>query len=584
MLSVPLSKFLDGENLDLSKDKREDVERPVDNVQGQTPSAANNLKLSPPSQEILKAVDTFLDDPPLKNATYFLVFGPSGSGKTYLCNQIELRATKNVAVRVIRPKIPVDFMGFRVGDAESMMLSIFSEIVAYAERTILILDDLDNLIENDDEPDYASIAYRLKLTFISCLDQCRASNCLLVCTSSVPLDDTLQRFEKTFVLGVPNFEQRVSMIRSSMRLDESSEEEIEVLLERLGKCTLGRSRAEIVKYYRNAILAVHDKSIDVETLNGKRSILQTMNDTITQLTPASLRSGFIDGYVDMCVKSGAELLAPGYEKGLSLPLIGDEVAEAWRQLESVVVTQLCRADALDQMLYGGNDGHRKLFCGGVLLTGCPGSGKTSLAYHAARVAATLLPSVKLVDVSCTSLVHKEVGGSEKALRRLFMAIRAATPCIVLLEGIENIAALRGNDTTTHGTMDRILSTLLIELDGIDSTAPGSKEEAAKFALIGITHKASWIDPALKRPGRLDKTIELQKPDRRAREAIARRILEEQGKGSAFTTNDINVIASKLAEESDNKTGAEVIALCEELKVKRMKDEIYRNFDGTEQLE
>jgi len=439
------------------------------------------------------------------------------------------------------------------------------------------MDDLDNLIQTDDDTDYSSIGYRLKLTLVSCLDQHRATDCFIVCTSSVSLDDKLQRFDRTVVIDPPNLEQRMAMIRTSLCLEDLSEEggEIEHILESLGKCTLGRSRAEIAKYYRQAMLATNTShtTVDGETPTGKLNALQAMNDTVTRLTPASLRSGFIDGYVDMCVKSSAELLAGGYINEPPLPLIGEGMVKAWHQLESIIVTQLCRAGALERILNCDNQEHSRLFCGGVLLTGCPGSGKTTLAYHAARVAAFLLPSVKLIDVSCTSLVHKEVGGSEKALRRLFISIRAAAPCIVLLEGIENIASPRGHDTTTHGTMDRILSTLLIELDGIDSTMSGSKEEPSKFALIGITHNAAWIDPALKRPGRLDKTIELQKPGWEAREAIARQALKQQSNDTSGAINDISAITSQIAEETDNKTGADVIALCEEVKFKKLKDEL-----------
>jgi SpoVK/Ycf46/Vps4 family AAA+-type ATPase len=142
-----------------------------------------------------------------------------------------------------------------------------------------------------------------------------------------------------------------------------------------------------------------------------------------------------------------------------------------------------------------------------LLTGSPMSGKTYLSHHCCRYAATLNPAIKVLDVSCTSLIHKEVGGSERAVRRLFDCARKAAPCIVIMDAIENVAAVRGHDTTTEGTLDRILSTLLVELDGVDDI--GSRVDGG-IAVIGTTHDSSLVDTALLRPGRLGKVLQLSR--------------------------------------------------------------------------
>jgi SpoVK/Ycf46/Vps4 family AAA+-type ATPase len=97
-----------------------------------------------------------------------------------------------------------------------------------------------------------------------------------------------------------------------------------------------------------------------------------------------------------------------------------------------------------------------------------------------------------------------VGGSERAVHQLFLSARAVAPCILLLENIDVIAAVRGNDSTSEGTMDRVLSTLLIELDGIEDSWVAS----GGVAVIGTTQNSEWIDPSLKRPGRLDRVLSL----------------------------------------------------------------------------
>jgi peroxin-6 len=82
---------------------------------------------------------------------------------------------------------------------------------------------------------------------------------------------------------------------------------------------------------------------------------------------------------------------------------------------------------------------------------------------------------------------------------------------VLMDGIENIAAVRGNDNTIKGTMDRVLSTLLTELDGVDSET-FSLDKPACLSIIAITHNANWIDPALRRPGSLGRVIDMDDTD------------------------------------------------------------------------
>jgi SpoVK/Ycf46/Vps4 family AAA+-type ATPase len=512
---------------------------------------------------VVEAAQRFLAAPAPPNTT-ILVVGPSGSGKTHLCNEIYSAARSCAEVKVIRPKLPVDFMGARIGDAEHTLQCLFAAVSNKADdKCVVILDDVDLILGSGDESESPS-HLRFRLDFISRLDQLSGCNALFICTSSTPLDDVLGRFDKMFPLQPPDREQRVMMIRSCLGITDLSEG-IERALDTLTTCMLGRSRAEIAQYCRQAIQTALHSVVDFEGSAGKQKLLESMIAELSQLAPESLRSGVIDGFVDMTVMSAAELRT--MNENLSLPLIGNGMEDAWRQLEALVVTPLCRSDALDRMLSGGHQESRRSFCGGALITGDPGTGKSTIALHAARVASMYLPSVKLIDVSCTSLVQKEVGGSERALRRLFTAVRAAAPCILLMDGIENIAAIRGKDNTTHGTMDRILSTLLTELDGVDTT---SQKEGAKFAMIGITHQVSWIDAALRRPGRLEKTIELQKPNWEARKLIAMKELQQLDLEDSMNFEDLSCL---IADHTNGKTAADIMALCEEARMASAKEAI-----------
>ena len=214
-----------------------------------------------------------------------------------------------------------------------------------------------------------------------------------------------------------------------------------------------------------------------------------------------------------------------------------------------------------------------------MLSGEPGSGKSAIAYHCAAVAAGIDPSIRLLDVSCTSLIHKEVGGSERNLSRLFQAARTASPCILVLDGIENIAPVRGNDNTTEGTMDRLLSTLLTEMDGIGSgNVSSSAGKHHCVAVIGITHNPpTWIDPALRRPGRLEKCLSMEAPDFNARRDIILKELEgmsiDFSGASFFEPKNQESLADFIAMQSHGRTAAEIISFCKNASIIAMREHI-----------
>jgi SpoVK/Ycf46/Vps4 family AAA+-type ATPase len=144
-----------------------------------------------------------------------------------------------------------------------------------------------------------------------------------------------------------------------------------------------------------------------------------------------------------------------------------------------------------------------------------------------------------------------------------------------MDGIENVAAVRGNDNTTEGTMDRVLSTLLTELDGVDNDN-FSQDKAGGIAIIGITHNINWIDAALRRPGRLEKIIELGRPELEARRAI---ILKEIHKTPSIQSDELKTasqledLAQFVAEQTQSMTGAAVIAVCDEAKMQCVRGQL-----------
>uniref|UniRef100_K3WZ68 AAA+ ATPase domain-containing protein n=1 Tax=Globisporangium ultimum (strain ATCC 200006 / CBS 805.95 / DAOM BR144) TaxID=431595 RepID=K3WZ68_GLOUD len=167
---------------------------------------------------------------------------------------------------------------------------------------------------------------------------------------------------------------------------------------------------------------------------------------------------------------------------------------------------------------------------GILLTGAPGSGKSHLADAVAHeVRRRGLAS--FVSVNCADLLTKVVGDTERALRELFITARNAAPCVLYFDHIESIAPRRGFDTSTEQTFDRMLSMLLVEMDGFHNhpvrcEGNNDSEDEAKQAflkhhvvVLASTTRKDALDPAILRPGRFDVHIDVGFPDAAAREAI-----------------------------------------------------------------
>jgi len=575
-----------------------------------------------------------------------LLTGPSGYGKSFLCNHIYNKITENNRLKefsksqchVIFPKLPVDLMGQIVGESEEILLSFFIKLFETrsscpSSKCILILDGIDHILgsafgetSSIQSATHATndtlLISRLRASFTKLMDYMKCHHkyenkndidvCkdekmkyLLICTSRTSGDGISERFDKIFKMEPPNDVQRESIIRSCLlhlppgkelensdELRQSQTSNENDIFSRIISCTVGRSAAEISQICREVITMSSSQENQFLKPNGHgnnhfvlKKRLSTMDKLLHNMTPESITGGALDGIVDINIYTSKDLVVKnGSALKAECPLFGDQMSEAWNQLKSIIVTPLCQAHDLDDLLYGNtNKGKRvhqggKIICAGVLLTGPPGSGKTELAKHCSRFSTQILPSVKLLDVSCTSLVHKEVGGTERAIEKLFSAAKAAAPCILLLDGIENIASVRGNDNTSEGTMDRALSTLLIEMDGVDdATQNSSNKTGHRVAIVGITHDPNLIDPALRRPGRLEKCITLTHPDSKARSKIfmkeAEKLPLDFSAASFIEPKNIQELSDYVAYQTSGRSAAGIKSVCAEAAMFCIRDNI-----------
>lgn len=187
---------------------------------------------------------------------------------------------------------------------------------------------------------------------------------------------------------------------------------------------------------------------------------------------------------------------------------------------------------------------------GVLLIGPPGTGKT----HLARIAASNA-NANFYSINGPEVVTKWVGESEQTIRRLFEQAQKNGPSIVLMDELDSIAPRRSANSHEHDR--RLVAQLLVMLDGL-----GSRSDVVTIA---TTNRREDIDPALLRPGRFDRLIEVQLPSKIDR----KQILEVQSKRMAVGRE---VQLSDWASQTEGWSGAELKALLNEAAIAAVVDD------------
>jgi transitional endoplasmic reticulum ATPase len=182
---------------------------------------------------------------------------------------------------------------------------------------------------------------------------------------------------------------------------------------------------------------------------------------------------------------------------------------------------------------------------GILLYGPPGTGKTLLARAVANAT-----DANFISVEGPELLDKFVGESERAVREVFRAAERNAPAVVFFDEIDAITTVRseGDDDTGSRAPERVVSQLLTELDGVESLEG--------VTVVGATNRPDRIDPALLRPGRLERVIEVPMPD-----AAARREILAVHAGGKPLADDVELDA--VADRLDGYTGSDIEAVVRE---------------------
>ncbi len=442
-----------------------------------------------------------------------LVTGPAGVGK----------ATMVRTVCAERRLVELD--GPEVGAlAADDRLSRVSGAVASVRDGggVLLISDVDALLpataERAPEPVAALIIAELR-------DAVATRGVAFVATTAVPVgvDPRLRApdlCDRELALTLPDAATRRSLLEVLLRGVPTAELNLSEIADR----TPGFVVADLAALVREGALRAASRA----SADGNEPVLwqEDLTGALTVIRPLS--------------RSAAEEVSVG---SVTLEDVGDMV-ETKQALTEAVLWPLQHPDTFQRL---GVDPPR-----GVLLYGPPGCGKTFVVRALASSGKLSVHAVKGAE-----LMDKWVGSSEKAVRELFARARDSAPSLVFLDEIDALAPRRGQSFDS-GVTDRVVASLLTELDGI--------EPMRDVVVLGATNRPDLIDPALLRPGRLERLVFVEPPDADAR----REILRTAGK-SIPLASDVNLDA--LASELDGYSAADCVALLREAAMTAMRRSI-----------
>ncbi|XRC87367.1 AAA family ATPase [Mycobacteroides sp. PCS013] len=438
-----------------------------------------------------------------------LISGPAGVGKTTL------------ARAVCAPRTLVELDGPEVGatTAEGRLTAI-REAVSRIRQSggVLLISDIDALLPATAEPVATLILAELRSAVAT-------SGVAFIATTAHPdaIDVRLRAPElcdRELGLSLPDAATRKSLLEVLLTKVPAQDLQLDEIAAR----TPGFVVADLAALVREAALRAAARAS--EKASAPALTQEDLVGALSVIRPLS--------------RSSTEEVAVG---SITLDDVGDMVTTK-QALTEAVLWPLQHPDTFERL---GVDPPR-----GVLLYGPPGCGKTFVVRALASSGRLSVHAVKGAE-----LMDKWVGASEQAVRELFRRARDSAPSLVFLDEVDALAPRRGQSFDS-GVTDRVVAALLTELDGV--------EPLRDVVVLGATNRPELIDPALLRPGRMERLVFVEPPDAQARKDILKT-------AARAVPLDADVDLDALAAELDGFSAADCAALLREAAMAAMRRSI-----------
>ncbi|XP_066280846.1 nuclear valosin-containing protein-like [Branchiostoma lanceolatum] len=520
----------------------------------------------------------------------FLLHGPPGCGKTLLANaiagELELPLLKIAATEIVSGVS---------GESEEKVRDLFEKAVASAP-CILFIDEIDAITPKR-ETAQREMERRIVAQLLTCMDDLSANtsaHVLVIGATNRPdfLDPALRRagrFDREICMGIPDERAREGILQvlcQKLRLSDSFS------YRQLAHLTPGYVGADLSALCREAAMtAINRIIIEREEEARKKSSEVTVTgadvapdagtlpveaDSGTLPVEAPVQTADTRISVLSWLKDQPPLTQEQLQN-LSIQMEDFQVALSTMQpsakregfatipdvtWDDIGALQDIREELTMAILAPVK--HREKFESlglvnppGVLLAGPPGCGKTLLAKAIANES-----GVNFISVKGPELLNMYVGESERAVRQVFQRARNSAPCVIFFDELDSLCPRRSSAGESSGAV-RVVNQLLTEMDGL--------EARKQVFIMGATNRPDIIDPAVLRPGRLDKLLFVGLPNEVDREAILNTITKHGTKPPI----DGDVCLASIARDAqcNNFTGADLAALVREAAMSALRESV-----------
>jgi SpoVK/Ycf46/Vps4 family AAA+-type ATPase len=475
----------------------------------------------------------------LKPPKGILLFGPPGTGKTMIMRAL----SREMKIGFYYVKCS-DLLSEWYGESERNVSELF-RIARTTAPCVLFFDEIDSVGRSREKYSSDDVAPRLMALFLSELDGFKSTkNVIIVGATNVPqeLDKALLRpgrFDKIIYMPLPDKDGRKQIFKLHTRNFPLSDD---VSFDKLADKTERYSGADI-------------QNICMEAARKVAKIASETNEVI----PVSIEQfiSVLEGVkpsVSISDLQEYEKFRLDFERRSAPPKEKGKVEKTrWQDVVGLDDVRQLLIEAIELPLLHEDvlKEYKVTPIKGILLFGPPGCGKTMIVKAASNEL-----NVAFIHISGADLLKAGYGGAVNILKENFNRARERAPALVFIDEIDAIAPSRDHYSSPEN--ERLMAQLLDEMDGVS--------ELKQVMFIAATNKPERIDPALLRPGRLDKIILVPPPLFENRRSIFHLNLE-----GIPLEKDFNF--DTLAARTEGFTGADITSVCQEAKMELVRNRI-----------